>query len=294
MKKVGLSAECKNGNIASLASQIDHFKSLGIDSVEIPLFETDIICGKKIISSELGILKNILDNKDIAKTVHGELSVNLLDSEYFDDHKEILKKDIEVSGAIGATHLVTHFGQTTNTIFDDQATYNDLLTRQNDCYAEMGEFGKRHGVVLAIENIFPFTVKHYAPMPSEVGAQLKKINHPNIKCCLDISHAYINCTYRNAHFIDEIKHMGPLAEHIHMHDSFGILQQMWTYMESEASSYGFGDLHLPLGWGDIPFAKVFESLEFPENINLNFELPSRYEKYWQQNIIEARQILEKI
>ena len=294
MKKVGLSAECKNGNIASLASQIDHFKSLGIDSVEIPLFETDIICGKKIISSELGILKNILDNKDIAKTVHGELSVNLLDSEYFDDHKEILKKDIEVSGAIGATHLVTHFGQTTNTIFDDQATYNDLLTRQNDCYAEMGEFGKRHGVVLAIENIFPFTVKHYAPMPSEIGAQLKKINHPNIKCCLDISHAYINCTYRNAHFIDEIKHMGPLAEHIHMHDSFGILQQMRTNLKSEASSYGFGDLHLPLGWGDIPFAKVFESLEFPENINLNFELPSRYEKYWQQNIIEARQILEKI
>ena len=294
MKKVGLTAECTNGNIASLASQIDHFKSLGIDSVEIPLFETDIICGKKIISSELGILKNILDNKDIAKTVHGELSVNLLDSEYFDDHKEILKKDIEVSGAIGATHLVTHFGQTTNTIFDDQTAYNDLLTRQNDCYAEMGEYAKRHGVVLAIENLFPFTVKNYAPMPSEIGAQLKKINHPNIKCCLDISHAYINCTYRNAHFIDEIKHMGPLAEHIHMHDSFGILQQMWTYMESEASSYGFGDLHLPLGWGDIPFAKVFESLEFPENINLNFELPSRYEKYWQQNIIEARQILEKI
>ena len=294
MKKVGLTAECTNGNIASLASQIDHFKSLGLDAVEIRLYETDIICGKKIISSELGILINILDNKDIAKTVHGELSVNLLDSEYFDDHKEILKKDIEVSGAIGATHLVTHFGQTTNTIFDDQTAYNDLLTRQSDCYAEMGEYAKRHGVVLAIENLFPFTVKNYAPMPNEIGAQLKKINHPNIKCCLDISHAYINSTYRNAHFIDEVKHMGPLAEHIHMHDSFGILQQMWTYMESEASSYGFGDLHLPLGWGDIPFAKVFESLEFPENINLNFELPSRYEKYWQQNIIEARQILEKI
>ena len=294
MKKVGLTAECTNGNIASLASQIDHFKSLGLDAVEIRLYETDIICGKKIISSELGILINILDNKDIAKTVHGELSVNLLDSEYFDDHKEILKKDIEVSGAIGATHLVTHFGQTTNTIFDDQTAYNDLLTRQSDCYAEMGEYAKRHGVVLAIENLFPFTVKNYAPMPTEIGAQLKKINYPNIKCCLDISHADINCTYRNAHFIDEVKHMGPLAEHIHMHDSFGILQQMWTYMESEASSYGFGDLHLPLGWGDIPFAKVFESLEFPENINLNFELPSRYEKYWQQNIIEARQILEKI
>ena len=240
------------------------------------------------------ILKNILDNKDIKKTVHGELSVNLLDSEYFDDHKEILKKDIEVSGAIGATHLVTHFGQTTNMVFDDQAVYNDLLATQNDCYSEMGEYAKKHNVVLAIENLFPFTVRNYAPLPREIGTQLKKINHPNIKCCLDISHAYINCTYRNAHFINEIKQMGPLAEHIHMHDSFGVLQQMWTYLESEASSYGFGDLHLPLGWGDIPFTKVFENIEFPENINLNFELPSRYEKYWPQNIIEARKILEKI
>jgi len=93
----------------------------------------------------------------------------------FDDHKEILKKDIEVSGAIGATHLVTHFGQTTNTIFDDQEAYNDLLTRQSDCYAEMGEYAKRHGVVLAIESLFPFTVKNYAPMPSEIGAQVKKL-----------------------------------------------------------------------------------------------------------------------
>ena len=88
--------------------------------------------------------------------------------------------------------------------------------------------------------------------------------------------------------------MAPLAEHIHMRDSFGILQQMPTYIGAEASYYGFGDLHLPLGWGDIPFAKVVESLKFPENINLNFELSSRYEKYWQQNIIEERQILEKI
>ena len=36
----------------------------------------------------------------MAYTVHGELSVNLLDQENFEDHKEVLKRDIEVSSEI--------------------------------------------------------------------------------------------------------------------------------------------------------------------------------------------------
>jgi len=53
-------------------------------------------------------------------------------------------------------------------------------------------------------------------------------------------------------------------------------------------------LHLPLGWGDIPFDKIFDEVQFPENINLNFELPFRYEKYYLQNIVKARLLLKKL
>ena len=35
-------------------------------------------------------------------------------------------------------------------------------------------------------------------------------------------------------------------------------------------------------------------IKLPENINLNFELPPRYSKYWHQNIKQARDILQKI
>ena len=52
-------------------------------------------------------------------------------------------------------------------------------------------------VILAVENLFPFKLDYYAPLPSEIAKQLKDINHSNVKCCLDISHGYINCTYRN-------------------------------------------------------------------------------------------------
>ena len=77
-----------------------------------------------------------------------------------------------------------------------------------------------------------------------------------------------------------------------MHDSFGINKSMWTFMPAEDTSYGQGDLHLPLGWGDIPFEKIFTEIQFPEKLNLNFELPERYLKYFNENIKEAKRLLE--
>lgn len=292
MKKIGFSTQCPNGDISALTDQIKMSKEAGVDSLEIPIFVTDVICGKKINQPELKILKNTLLNQDIDYTVHGELSVNLLDQEHFDSHKEVLKRDIEVSGEINATHLVTHFGLTTNKIYENKELYLSHLTRQQECYAEMGKYAKEHNVTLAIENLYPFLPDSYAPLPSEIAKQLKDIDHPNVKCCLDISHGYINCTFRNAHFIDEIKKMAPLSEHIHMHDSFGINKSMWTFMPAEDTSYGQGDLHLPLGWGDIPFEKIFTEIQFPEKLNLNFELFERHLKYFNENIEEAKRLLE--
>ena len=147
---------------------------------------------------------------------------------------------------------------------------------------------------MAIECLYPFDDNSYAPLPGEIANHLNRINHPNIKACLDISHAYINCTYRNAHFINEIKEMAPLSEHIHMHDSFGILQELQTYNESEAVSYGFGDIHLPLGWGSIPFDKIFDEIRLPKNANLNFELYPKHHAYFEESIKIARKLSQKI
>ena len=294
MKKIGFTGQCPNGDISSLTNQISLCKKAGIDSLEVSIYETDVIVGKKINLPELKILKDTLLNKEMNYTVHGELSVNLLDQDNFEDHKEVLKRDIEVSGEINATHLVTHFGQTTNVVFENKEIYASHLKRQQECYSEMGEYAKKYNVTLAIENLFPFKLDLYAPLPSEIAKQLNGVGHPNVKCCMDISHAYINCTYRNAHLINELKEMGPLSEHIHMHDSFGNIEKIWTYIEAESTSYGQGDLHLPLGWVDIPFDKIFDEVKFPNKINLNFELPWRYKKYYKESITKARFLLEKL
>ena len=294
MSKIGFSASLPSENLDNLSEQLDKFKNLGIDSVELPIYEIDIIVGKKILLSELKKLKSIINQYNFDYTVHGELSVNLMDEKFFNDHKEILIKDIEVSGEIGATHLVTHFGYTSSNNFENQSKYEDLLKKQNDCYAEVAELANKNNVTLAIECLFPFEENGYAPLPSEIAFNLNKINNSRIKACLDFSHAYINCLYRNSHFIDEIKEMAPLSEHLHMHDSFGVLQEMRTYIQQEAVSYGLGDIHLPLGWGSIPFNKVFDEITLPKNPNLNFELLPKHHAYFEESIKIANELRQKI
>ena len=294
MSKIGFSASLPSENLDNLSKQLDKFKNLGIDSIELPIYEIDIIVGKKILLSELRKLKSIINQYDFDYTVHGELSVNLMDEKFFNDHKEILIKDIEVSGEVGATHLITHFGYTSTNNFENKSKYEDLLKKQNDCYAEVAELADKNNVTLAIECLFPFEENSYAPLPSEIAFNLNKINNTRIKACLDISHAYINCSYRNSHFINEIKEMAPLSEHVHMHDSFGVLQEMRTYIQQEAVSYGLGDIHLPLGWGSIPFKKIFEEINLPKNTNLNFELLPKHHAYFEESIKIARELSQKI
>ena len=88
--------------------------------------------------------------------------------------------------------------------------------------------------------------------------------------------------------------MAPFSEHLHMHDSFGLLQKMPTFYKSEAVSYGLGDIHLPLGWGNIPFDEIFDELQFPKNTNFNFELLPKHYPYFEENIKIAKELINKI
>ena len=127
MSKIGFSISLTSGNLDMLPDQLNKCKELSIDSVEIPIFLIDIIVGKKILTSELKKLQSIISKYKFDYTVHGELSVNLMDEKYFDDHKEILKKNIEVSSEIGATHLITHFGYTSLAV-----SYTHLRAHETD------------------------------------------------------------------------------------------------------------------------------------------------------------------
>ena len=289
--KIGFTLKPRNAQIDDIKKQLVFFEQMGAGSVEVPLYELDVLCGKKIVIEELNFLQKTLKPSTLKFSLHGSISVNLMDEEYLEDHKEILKRDIEVSEAINSKILVTHFGYTNIENYKNKEKYKKLLKNQTEIYFKMAEYAKSHNVILAIENIFPFTPTSYAPLPNEIAEEISSLNHPNAKTTIDFSHAYLNCTHNKVDFIEQLKTMVPLTRHLHIHDSFGRLKKMDTYMHSEDVTYGQGDIHLPLGWGNIPFEKIFSKFSFSPDIFLNFELSDRYKRYYQSSYETAKKLI---
>ena len=77
-------------------------------------------------------------------------------------------------------------------------------------------------------------------------------------------------------FLAEAEALAPVSAHLHLHDSFGTPPLPWTYAEAEAHAFGAGDLHLPLGWGAVPFDAIARRCRFPAGLIAIHELNPRF------------------
>jgi sugar phosphate isomerase/epimerase len=47
--------------------------------------------------------------------------------------------------------------------------------------------------------------------------------------------------------------------HVHISDNFGKIDPITP--ASHSLVYGYGDLHLPIGWGNLPYREIFELIK---------------------------------
>ncbi|MBC8050330.1 MAG: TIM barrel protein [Chitinophagales bacterium] len=247
---------------------------LGVDFVELPLYALDVIAGGRIIASKLRSVKNIAADRPYRYTVHGPLGVNLMDiAERLPLHKSVMQVSLEAAAELGAVHYVLHGG------FIDAQRQNEaasLHAQQRDILSEFGPIAESLGITIAVENLFTYDKARTTALPSQLARDIEVINHPNIRACLDFSHGFINSTLHSADFVTEAKALAPFAKHLHIHDSFGRLQNLPTYTRSERVAFGLGDLHLPIGWGAIQWDELMTSLNFHTGVILNLELMGAY------------------
>ena len=105
------------------------------------------------------------------------------------------------------------------------------------------------------------------------------IDHQNIKACFDVSHAYLCCSAFKSDFISNAIDLGENSDHWHIHDSFGKLNFINAHLtKSEALALGDGDLHLPVGEGDIPWEELVSKTKLKSNVVFNIELNP---EFWQ-------------
>lgn len=285
----GFNAGSVNGELASLEEELRILAGIGVDTVELGLTSLDLIAGGRIIEERAERLVAITKQFDFRYTVHGLVSSNFMDPDTCRYQIDAAKALAQVCDRIGARILVQHGG---NLRADQLVERAEADAREREALFELAEFCRPYGVRIAFENIFTTELGQYRQTPTQVAETVKAVNHPNLVALIDFSHAYLESTYRGLNFREELRAMASVAGHLHVHDSFGRPQAFYKpFHVQENTALGIGDLHMPLGWGDIDWEDIFSELNFLPGTVLMMEIGRRYHAEQPESLERAKRLM---
>lgn len=131
----------------------------------------------------------------------------------------------------------------------------------------------------------------YGTKIEELVNQVKKIDRDNVGITLDFGHAYLASKYYRFKFLDSIKLAIPYIKHLHIHDCFGKTKVSPESRDIDLIQFGIGDMHMPVGWGEIPYDKIFPLLKNYNGV-LCLELKPRYKKFYKYSLEKVKELVE--
>ncbi len=271
----GFDTDSAAPDLSDLDDVLARIAATGASHAELSLCAHELIAGGRILADRRRRLEQICARHSLAYTVHGTLAVNFMDETHLDLHKAVCRAMLELCDAVGAGVMVQHPG----IVPAQPAPFLERLHAiERDALREMGDLAARYSVKIAVETLFVEDAASYTADPVRLARAIAEIDHPQVCGTLDFSHSYIMTTFRGMDFLDALKAFAPCANHLHVHDSFGRPTTMGGfYMHAERIAFGMGDLHLPMGWGDIPWETILPQLPFRPGTVMIVELPSHHQ-----------------
>lgn len=271
----GITAPKAKSDLSDLPAILDRVEALGVETIELPVFDMDLIVGGRIQRSHLALLKQACAGRKVAYSVHGPLAIN-----FFDDparlprHFEVMRASLDIAAEVGAVHYVVHSGVMPTAPAE---IVEGAYARQRDWLAKAGDVARDRDLLICVETMFGgHHGKMHASTPSRLAREIAAIGHPAIWATLDFSHSFLRLGYFGGDYVAETAALAPYAKHLHIHDSFGRADAIETWSPSEKLAFGHGDLHLPVGWGAIPWEALLQACTFPSGVVFNIELNPRY------------------
>lgn len=285
---VGISIRCDDSDFRDLGPNLDEAARLGVDYVEIPTLTMPLVADGRVMPEQVRKAKAAIGERPFGITVHGPIAINLMDDLWrLPLHRQVLAASLEVAAELGARHYVMHTGM----VGDGQAAgIDDAYARQREALREAGDLAAKLDILVTVENVFTYKRSRVTALPARLAQEIAAVDHPNIKACFDFSHGYINCGLLGADFLEHAAALAPHAKHLHVHDSFGRPHDITTHSKSERLAFGQGDIHLPVGWGSIPWQQLMASVQFHPGVIFNIELEKAYWSQIEATIAATREL----
>ncbi len=278
-----------DNNLGTLARDLGYFAELGFDYVEIPVHGVGAMAGGRLLPRRVEEIRRLLARFPFRYTVHAPNPLNLMDLENLPWQKQVLRESLEFAAAIGSEVLVYHSGR----YIPEESFHlpggrrnlspevkDEMRRQEREALLDLAEKAKQLGVTIAMENARPYldgSPYCYAEHLSLLVEQVKAIGHPRVGITLDVGHAYISARYYGSDFLEAVALAAPYVRHLHLHDNFGRVSSSLEKKQAELMAAGRGDLHLPIGFGEIPVADVLALLRDYSGVIVHEIRP----RYWE-------------
>ncbi len=263
---------------------LDRYLQEGWKILEISIDRLHLLIHGELLNEPTASAISIFRNYPFHYTVHGHMRLNLA----YDDRQELVWKcmlsQIEFCRQVGADRLVIHssleaLSEAWHGFRDSLPSDEELLAgerREIDVLNRLAPYAADAGVIICVENGDPHlwelnALKKFGKPAGDlekyhgrlridnIMRQLDIIGHPNIGLCLDFAHLYLASNHLGDDFLTEVGKSARWLKHLHLSDNFGFLDRGF---ENELDRWPFGeaDMHMPPGWGKIPYQEAFKKL----------------------------------
>lgn len=274
---IAITGAAHSGQLAQLEQELAYYVECGFGLVEINPAPFHVIVHGELRRPQLQNLLAVLANFDLRYTIHGVDRLNLAYDSRHELCCQIMRCQFEICRAVGASRLVYHSGL--QALEDVRIGLRSALPsdeelvegarREAAAFRELAPIAADAGVTIGIENTDPHQWEHdllarFDRPQSELAKynarlqippivrQLEAINHPNVALTLDFAHLHLAAHDLGFDFLTAVREAAPWTRHLHANDNFGHLDRGYEE-ERDRIAFGEGDIHLPPGWGAIPY-----------------------------------------
>lgn len=290
-----------DGNLDLLRQELAYYRDSGFSHVELAPHGVGAIAGGRLNREKLREIQALLGSQPLGVVVHGPNPLNLMNRSPEAADREGFLASIEFTAAVGATVMVYHAGRylaeedflLAPQPYPGAAERQAMWEKEREELRAMGETAAQSGVTIAVENARPYlNAPHYCYAESlvKLATMVREVNHPNIGVTLDMGHAYLSARRYGLDLCEGIAAVAPLVRHVHLHDNFGRCCHSYERKQNEMAVMGRGDMHMPIGWGEVPAREIFARLEGYSGL-VTLELRPRYRDSYREALGAARRIL---
>ena len=271
------------GDRSALHGWLDLFATLGFDCVEITplgLIRNRVLNGRACSS-----LLNALSGYDFSYTVHAPMEIDLANRSSFRFSEKMAKACIEFSALLDAKILVLHSGYVRpEGKIPTPKAMETLVSLTRRCASYAGNMG----ISVGIENgeLAPI---HFCRRIDRLLDVIKGIGMDNVGVTFDFGHAYLSANYYGFDFMGAVREALPFIIHVHVTDNFGKFNP--SEPGEKDTSLGLGDLHLPIGWGSVPYRDVFRLIRPVYKGVYLMEIDRRYKRHLRSSAMRVREPL---